>query len=280
MQVIQDMCLITIMMNAVLKSQTAHSHQIIIPSTIFNTLESSFDPSQYNHDIAQALLALSLAVTHATYTLQNFNINTTVNIPLNFSVCPVLSVDNAGSFGNILFHNNILYIIFSGTADSCMTSVDLTYKQIPLNTIFNSTVEMKCHQGFISAYNTVRDVIIDACHQYQPEKVYITGHSLGGALSSICALDLASMQPIHYSFASPMVFNPIAAQTFNQLVDNSFRIANISDLVTIAPLPIMPNNDLFAHIGHNIIFQTNTGDYIANHTQAYIDQYSISTVKD
>ena len=279
MQAIQDFCLITIMMNAIFRSQSSHSHDIVIPPNILSPLEfnaSSPDSHLYDSEVAAALLTLSLAITYSTYVQKPFRIpNVDIINTLEFHVCPVLSTDNSGSFGVIIYHHDIMYIIFSGTADTCMTSVDLTYRQNPL-TLNNCTPDMKSHQGFNLAYSSIRDPIINAYNQYQPSTLYITGHSLGAALSTLCALDFASVNPIHYSFASPMVFNPSAAITFNQLLPHSYRIANISDLVTIAPLPIMPNNDLFAHVGNTIIFQTNTGDYLANHTLAYMEQYNIS----
>lgn len=71
--------------------------------------------------------------------------------------------------------------------------------------------------GFYSIYNDVGGSMIQSMRQqlfslfkrYQPQKVYVTGHSLGGALSQLFTLDLAASVPgtwaANLNFASPMV---------------------------------------------------------------------------
>ena len=69
----------------------------------------------------------------------------------------------------------------------------------------------------------------------------ICGHSLGGALVTLLALDVAAntnfKNPTVYTYASPRTGDPSFASTYNQVVKNSFRIANRMDLVPKLPLP-------------------------------------------
>jgi hypothetical protein len=71
--------------------------------------------------------------------------------------------------------------------------------------------------------------------------VTICGHSLGGALATLLALDTVAntaFKPVTvYTYASPRVGNPSFADTYNQVVPNTFRIANRMDLVPKLPLP-------------------------------------------
>jgi hypothetical protein len=71
--------------------------------------------------------------------------------------------------------------------------------------------------------------------------VTICGHSLGGALATLLALDVAAnsafSDPTVYTYASPRTGDPNFASTYNQVVKNSFRIANRIDLVPKLPLP-------------------------------------------
>lgn len=91
------------------------------------------------------------------------------------------------------------------------------------------------------------------------QNIYVTGHSLGGALASICAYDLAlnfnrsSSRLVMYNFASPRVamggdvtnYNyfgvPVSTflQNYQQKVPNSYRIVHASDII-----PILPSTDL------------------------------------
>ncbi len=69
----------------------------------------------------------------------------------------------------------------------------------------------------------------------------VCGHSLGGALATLLALDIAAnttfKEPIVYTYASPRTGGPQFAATYNQVVPNTFRIAGRLDLVPKLPLP-------------------------------------------
>ena len=69
----------------------------------------------------------------------------------------------------------------------------------------------------------------------------ICGHSLGGALVTLLALDVAAnttfKNPTVYTYASPRAGGPQFAATYNQVVPNTNRIAGRLDLVPKLPLP-------------------------------------------
>jgi hypothetical protein len=68
-------------------------------------------------------------------------------------------------------------------------------------------------------------------------EVYITGHSLGGALATLATLLIAKKTnftaPVLYSFAAPRAGNRTFAEQFNGL--ECYRIANSEDLVPTLP---------------------------------------------
>jgi hypothetical protein len=74
-----------------------------------------------------------------------------------------------------------------------------------------------------------------------PSSLTICGHSLGGALATLQALDVAAnsvfKNPTVYTYASPRTGNPQFASTYNRIVPNTFRIANRIDLVPRLPIP-------------------------------------------
>jgi len=106
--------------------------------------------------------------------------------------------------------------------------------------------------GFTAMYNSLRTgdaagspTVVNALATLpfpQPvNSVTICGHSLGGALVTLLALDLAAntnfKNPTVYSYGSPRTGDPLFTSTYNQVVKNSFRIANRLDLVPKLPLP-------------------------------------------
>ena len=71
--------------------------------------------------------------------------------------------------------------------------------------------------------------------------VTICGHSLGGGLVTLLALDVAAntmfTNPTVYSYASPRAGDSTFTAMYDHLVPNTFRIANRMDLVPKLPLP-------------------------------------------
>lgn len=85
--------------------------------------------------------------------------------------------------------------------------------------------------------------------------VSITGHSLGSALATLLALDVAlnTKTPItqFYTFASPRTGDPDFVTQYNGLVPaNSYRVANVWDIVPHTPPEILFTIDHEWHYQH------------------------------
>jgi hypothetical protein len=110
----------------------------------------------------------------------------------------------------------------------------------------------RTEDGFTAMYNSLRTGVAPASPSVSsalatlpyPQtltSVTICGHSLGGALATLLALDVAAnttiKNPTIYTYASPRTGDPMFASTFNQVVKNSFRVANRLDIVPKLPTP-------------------------------------------
>lgn len=237
--------------------------------------------TDYNEKDAKFLLELSLAVSTAR--------GKPIAIPdwlqdteIWYSKCPVniTGMKYPQILAHVLYAKvpNVAIIVFTGTYNLCLAGVDMAYRQVESEDLTNYTPGMKVHGGFYKTYMDIREQLVGSVKKLIDEhnpQIVIAGHSLGAALSHICALDLAYYEPIHYAFAAPLVFNPLAAESFDNLVSHSFRISNVADVITHSPYSVMPNGNMFNRTSNSIEFQSNLGSFTDNHTLAYIKHYDI-----
>lgn len=127
------------------------------------------------------------------------------------------------------------------------------------------------HTGFRRIANgIVNPLAVEAVRQINPNKpCYVSGHSLGAALATILALDIAVQIPALrsnvqvYAYASPRVGNVEFAQNYGRILPNSYRITNLADAI-----PMMPPTKLrseFVHVGEDWAFVSQGGDILPNH---------------
>jgi hypothetical protein len=114
-------------------------------------------------------------------------------------------------------------------------------------------VGARFHQGFMKALAEIWDPLAEAVaaeRQKNDRPVWVTGHSLGGALALLAAWRFKrKFVPVHqvYTFGAPMIGNTEAAQAIDrELPEKIFRCVNAPD-----PIPKLPTVSLIAnHYGH------------------------------
>jgi len=119
---------------------------------------------------------------------------------------------------------------------------------------------IKVHAGFLRQYDSCRQLIRDYAlvkqwrHNY-PE-ILVTGHSLGGALSVLCALDLA-VNPIAengvkikvITFGAPRTGNAGFCHLFNKLCAHHIRCVHRHDVVPKVPPELLS----FKHVNNSVL---------------------------
>jgi len=105
--------------------------------------------------------------------------------------------------------------------------------------------EAKVHSGFYSAYHntTLRDGVVRGIRKtrgvYGNIPIMITGHSMGGAMASFCALDLVvnfGLKDVTLmTFGQPRIGNAVFASNFKGHLPNAIRVTNAHDIVPHLP---------------------------------------------
>lgn len=129
---------------------------------------------------------------------------------------------------------NNVYIVFRGTTsiEDWKHDVDTRSRKLFEN--------VKVHNGFYEQYNSIKNEIYRSIPFIGNRNLYIMGHSLGGALAYVCAVDIYSTtynKNINvFTIGSPRPGNKDFANYFNKNVKSSVRFKNKGDIITKLPL--------------------------------------------
>ncbi|WP_373545427.1 hypothetical protein [Chamaesiphon sp.] len=181
-------------------------------------------------------------------------------------------------FGFVTKDGNNIYIVFRGTkkiaewfkdaniqlvsyADGTSIinnqQVDMTKWQILENPIDFASTDISANipnvnnfgyitAGFRGIYVSLREQMINALNTIgvsSVSQIYVTGHSLGGALATLAIPDILANSEFKkdkitlYTFASPRCGDSNFAEKFEKQGVKHWRIANTEDFVTTLPFP-------------------------------------------
>ena len=243
-----------------------------------------------DYELAQILFEFS----HNVSICNSNNLNLT---PPEFDI--IIPIDSTIFFEkvNVLWfcystNLNIMLLCFTSTYTKSLFLVDINYLHQDPSNINNLCDGFKIHGGFLSFYKGIRDKMFEIINKYynSKTKLIISGFSLGGAISTLAAIDLHQYTTInnyvidkatHFSFASPRIFNISGAIHFNSLNIISYRVYNNSDIVPTLPFPIMISSikslsiQDFMHVGISISFDDNTDNYNDNHSISYLKYFKL-----
>ena len=142
--------------------------------------------------------------------------------------------------------------------------------------IYPYTSSIGLEKGFYNLFNSMKDEIYDnlaiISKKYDTKNILITGHSLGGAISTLLSFDmLYNKLPYKISlitFGSPRVGNQNFVEEFNKYNIYSSRITHYYDIVPHLPQEFLNYKHISKEIWYN---EDNTKYSICNDSDSIED---------
>lgn len=157
----------------------------------------------------------------------------------------VFGADKNSSQAALIEHEDYLCLSFRGTDEAADWLDNISI--FPKEALFG-----EFHGGFWHALDDIWRPLYDRFNNLQKQRkrpLFITGHSLGGAMATIAAAILIHEQrPFTsvYTFGQPRAMTMETARTFNmECKSRFFRFHNNNDIVTRTPARVMG----YSHIG-------------------------------
>lgn len=215
--------------------------------------------SNNNHVVNTNLIQTSVQIAQLSYCSYDEN-----NIYTNDII--VYNIEHAGVRAIVGFNldYNAIFVSYRGS-----TNIINWINNVRLKIIypFDYNLDAGVETGFYNSYSKVHDDIIKSIHYtsdlFGVYDILLSGHSLGGAISTILALDLS-----HYyeqyniiglvTFGSPRIGNNAFVKAINLLpIEYSYRVVHNDDMVPHLP-PIEFN---YSHVSTEIWYNEDNSKY-------------------
>jgi hypothetical protein len=173
---------------------------------------------------------------------------------------------------------NVLIIAFRGTDNKCNGIEDARIAKTKLTSkSYKSYKDAKVHEGFNNVYRSLRDELrITVQTALKGDKnintILITGHSLGGALANLCAVDMdhyynrgdgKKIYPDGYkfnlvTFGAPRVGDQKFADYVNKIPKLYRNVRVVYDMDLVSQIPFTPD---YVHAGTLAKFDPSAGKF-------------------
>lgn len=148
-------------------------------------------------------------------------------------------------------------LVFRGTEPSLrdwITDISCRPAVVPYG---NHTSEVRVHSGFLASYRAVRGEILQVLRSVTFERLTITGHSLGGVLALLAAVDIEYNElcdcPVCITFGAPRPGNRAFCGSFNRRIPYLYRFEGRFDIVPkLAPWHKQPRKPTWLRCRHDL----------------------------
>lgn len=175
-------------------------------------------------------------------------------------------------YGFLLSSPNVNILMFRGTQRQAEWIENVLALQTPYQNPATNQPLGKVHLGIYDFYqSSLAKSVKEAIKSINPKiPLLVAGHSLGSALATLAAMDLALLYPKLqpnlqlYAYAGPRVGDRTFIEAHSNLIPNHYRIVNVADTIPLLPMSRQLNAE-FVHGGEQWSFLSYQGDIMPNH---------------
>jgi len=178
--------------------------------------------------------ALSLAVaSKIAYRRETAAVKLLATVGWGFSGCEVFDQEDTQGF--ICWDDHVVVLSYRGTEQNLADWLR------NLQAVGHQTTYGLVHAGFLAGFGVARDPvekILKSIDRIDEKVMWITGHSLGGALALVAGAEFQKTYPIAglYTYGQPKVGDGKFADFYNQhYPDRLHRVVNFQDVVPMVP---------------------------------------------
>lgn len=204
---------------------------------VFGTVLPSIEPLKQDWDVRDQQIQWDTAIVLAEFSILAYtdaHNRALVTRLMGFQEC--MTLDDGPMSGFLALSDDVIVVTFRGTnmlsPRDWMTNIDLFRQQ-------RRGQGRKLHRGFFKAYDRFSQRIKTELRGRHPHFIWLTGHSLGGAVATCCACDwIDSRMALSglITFGQPRVANPKMAEFLHHQLDGRYlRFRNGDDIVPTIP---------------------------------------------
>ena len=206
--------------------------------------------SRYNPELSMKMLYLSAVAYDESDDPQHpqkclDNCLSSDNFQMNLLVtknCDIVENSDCSGYVAISHTLKAIVVAFRGSKNADQVFVQFIETLVaPKTSFLNGEVQTYWKRGFDLLWPNMEAEVKALVSQNPSYQIWVTGHSLGGAMASMAStwLSYYNIAPrkniILYTFGMPRVGNYDYALQHDQLVNNSWRVVNDDDLVPHFP---------------------------------------------
>ena len=161
------------------------------------------------------------------------------------------------------------YVVFRGSESRTDWVMNIMFRFMFEEILPES--DARAHSGFVYQWHGVRDEITKLLEDHELRKpLVVCGHSLGGAVATVAALELRAMgyTCVLVTYGSPRALNWTAQDMFDKSTIPAYRVTNGADVVTMVPIFMLH------HVGKRIECNAKSWWYLVSIRDHSMDAYA------